>query len=169
MVKEFEPVRCVQLVLANSDGTLWQVSPKVSGKPRKDACPLTPYPGADGTPTVNVALLASPRKKPIQAAAIILLAFTKDFCLGDTITYLDGDPTNLALSNLSYHPAPPSTVVARASSRRWGTNVKLTADDVRLLRAMKDEGYTGPELAKEFDISLVQVYNIVNRNSWRDV
>jgi DNA invertase Pin-like site-specific DNA recombinase len=46
-------------------------------------------------------------------------------------------------------------------------NAKLTADNVREIRAMHADGYTLRELAAKFGVSNVSVYNAVARKTWK--
>lgn len=46
---------------------------------------------------------------------------------------------------------------------------KLVEDDIRLIRALAEEGLTRVEIAEKFEVSPQQVTKIVQRQSWSHV
>ncbi|MHC9292078.1 helix-turn-helix domain-containing protein [Mycobacterium sp. LTG2003] len=56
------------------------------------------------------------------------------------------------------------------SDRTEPTNHRLTADDVRRIRQLRDElGYTYRELARMFGVSIPTIGFVVTRKTWTNV
>jgi len=92
---------------------------------------------------------------------------------GLVVRHLDGDILNNKLSNLAYG----TQLDNMADARRHGTiakgerlpQSKLTVRHVKVIRGLRKLDFSAQRLSEIFDISIRNIYRIINRELWSHV
>lgn len=111
--------------------------------------------------------------KNLLVHVLVLTAFVSPRPDGMEGCHKDGDPANNRLENLRWdtRKANLEDMLAHGTRRR-GTerpSAKLTEDDVRSIRRLREEGWLYRKICERFGISQRTALAIVNRQKWKHV
>ena len=130
---------------------------------------LSPYPNKFGY--LQVALRKDGKYHRRYVHRLILQAFTG--ILGEQCNHKNGIKTDNRLENLEWCTASENlmhasrTLGLRRGSKHW--NAKLTGNDVISILDMNDKGMTHQAIADHYNVSRIQITNIVNRKAWKHI
>ena len=113
------------------------------------------------------------RGKSYKVHWLVLLAFVGPKQDGMVIRHIDGNPLNNALTNLQYGTYSENA----QDSLSHGTfclgeshrSAKLTERKVRIIRGLRDLGYTQRRMAEMFGVSRSTIYGVLSGKYWAHV
>ena len=92
---------------------------------------------------------------------------------GMVTRHLDGNVTNNCLNNLAYGTQLDNMADARRHKTIACGNklpqAKLNPRKVRIIRKLREIGFTVPRLSQIFGVSLRNIYRVIRRQSWAHV
>jgi hypothetical protein len=118
---------------------------------------------------LHVTLCHEGRQVTFKTSRLVLMAFDRSPAEQEEARhYFDPDPSNCHAWNLRWGSKADNIHDYR---RHHGNhqNAKITADDVREIRMRSLCGQSYFEIARRFNVSKSNVYQIVNRRSWAHV
>lgn len=123
---------------------------------------------------VNLTPPEGGKYRTFRVHRLVLEAFVGPCPDGHECRHLDGDPSNNRLDNLCWGSRQENADDSRRMDRyRKGEKhpqVKLTADDVRSIRAKYATGnFRMIDLADEFHVTFTNIHAIVRRRSWKHI
>lgn len=135
--------------------------------------PLTPFAGTDGYLFVTLRQSDCGVQRRVNVAHLVAEAHLGPRPEGQYVCHLDDRKTHNCSTNLVYGTARENTQHAKTNGRfplgeRHGRS-KLSADQVRRLRAAHAAGQSKRSLAREYGIHEVAVTKIITRRSWGHV
>jgi hypothetical protein len=148
--------------------TLGQIRNRVTGKT------LKPGPAVGGVYRTLDIVDDSGRRASRYVHVLVAATFhgAKPFPAAQ-VRHLDGDGANNAAWNLSWGTAAQNAQDKRLhGTHRLGEQVagaKLTADEVRDIRALHALGLTVSVLAVDYSVSESTIYAVINRRTWAHV
>lgn len=155
-------------------GQVWSVKPPNSRSPMRKIPKLMKVHSANGSWRVH--LHNDSGSTHMSVAGLLLSAFvgTAPF-EGAKATFIDGNPSNFALSNLEW--ATHSQYRINSIKRHGGNFIfgedigvsKLTEDQVRQIRKAHSSGATITGIAKDYQMGWTAIYNIVTYKTWKHV
>ena len=132
---------------------------------------------------VNVGKLTSSGVYGIPAHKYAAFCFYGESAFGEglVVRHLDGDVTNLSKenillgshsqNNMDKDPEVRKSAAkkARAAQGRRPNNAKLNSDQVREIRNRYEKGESGYAICKDYGVSNVTIYDIINGRKYNDV
>ena len=132
---------------------------------------LSQVEGERGYMLVN--LYSNGRPKHFLVHRLVAAAFLGPIPPGHQVNHKDADKTNNHLENLEIvTPEQNRAHAARHGLIRVGEanpSARLTEEDVRAIRKLRDEGLRVRDIAHKYDVSERTVYLIGRRLTWRHV
>lgn len=127
--------------------------------------------GAIGKRYPQVQLCRDGNVKQKAVHAIVAEAFIGPCPDGEEVRHLDGNSLNPEANNLAYGTKKQNSMdrVIHGTDNRGEKNysAKLDVSAVNAIRERFSNGESYKVLVSEYGVSDVQIYNIVNRKSWR--
>jgi HNH endonuclease len=169
---EFRQVSDFPFHRVGTDGTIWTCLDQGGRGPTHHWRQLVAKP-SPRLRYVQVALCHKGKVTMRSLHRIVLEAFRGPCPPGMEACHNDGDPFNNRLDNLRWDTRKGNF----ADEERHGTKMrgerhhqaKLTENDVREIRRLREQGVFFKELAKRFGISLGVAHAICSRKIWRHV
>lgn len=165
---EFRPIPRAPGYFATNTGEVITLS---GWRGREIQAVSTVMSGVKRYPAVRV--MVDGRRRTFNAHVLIAEAFHGPRPDGMQVRHLDGDPTNNRPDNLRWGTAKENSADRIAHGRQSTiasiSNAKLTAQQVREIRARFAAGETHHQLAVEFDLSPNYIHRIARRESWKHV
>lgn len=109
-------------------------------------------------------------RKQASIHALVAAAFLGPRPLKHDVSHVDGDKANNSVANLRYESHSENCVRRRAhGTERIPSSARLSEDQVRAIRAMRECGALQREIAEAFGVTQAHVSRVLSRRFWPHV
>lgn len=167
MNKVFKPILGIPNYFACNDGTIWKNCPHKGFYQRKPDLRRDGY--------IKCSISVNNKVHHYLAHRLIAFAFLPAPELGMEINHIDGNKQNNAVTNLEWTTRSKNIIHAHkyldAPTGASRQNAKFSDDEVRLIRKMHKQGFSGMDIVRAFDrkIRNQTVYEIIHMQKYKYV